>query len=651
MSTYETDSPKWTTVLDVDELSKTESIPWVWRGTRALPRARDPFSEDGKIVTRVMISLSKDGEEAVVVREFDLLTGTFVVDDAFSLPDPAKTRVSYKSRDVLLVGSDFGPGSMTNAGFPKTIREWNRGQDIKNAKVVFEGEQTDVAVTSYIDDERPRGGSLYEIRTRIISTNATNFFVRKLKPEQLLQHDDPKRQKVGEPPDFKELHIPESSEIDFVGNLLVIILRSDWSPEDGTIFVAGSLIYVNSHKFVKYGPKDRIYHVLFEPKEFMSCEDYIVTKDFVVLCVSDTLSSRLEFYKLEKDANKLRLVGLDKKPQMRTMSIRAVDAYDGNMFWLTTCGYTEQITLSLADAANMDTDDKKVIRRTGSEGYILRKLKSLPTCFDASTVEVSQKLATSKDGTKVPYFIISNKNSQSKEKRSPTLLYAYGAFGVSLGPQYAGATGIAWIERGGVYVEAIVRGGGEFGDDWHQAGSREKANSSVEDLVAVAEDLVATKVCSPKTLALRGGSAGAVTVSNAYLSRPDLFGAVHCACPLLDLKRLHSMPCPRNWLDEFGDPDTDHWNEFMKRVSPLQVVDDNVKKYPPALFTTAEQGAIMHPGHARKMVKKLWDKGMGKKWPAFYFETPASATVEEQYAFATSLAYEFLFKKVTKSKK
>ncbi|KAL3915839.1 MAG: hypothetical protein SGILL_005456 [Bacillariaceae sp.] len=644
-------STKWSTVLDVDELSKTEGVPWVWHGSRALPRVRDPLSEDGKRVSRVLILLSKDGKEGVTVREFDLLTNRFLVEDAFSIPDMAKARVSYKSRDVLLVGSDFGPGSMTRAGFPRTIREWYRGTDMKDAKTVFEGEDSDIAVTSYIDDERPRGGGLYEVRTRILGTSASKYWVRKVKPEQLLPHDDPKRQKAGEPPEFKQLLIPESSEIDFLGNLLVIILGSDWSPEDGKNFTAGSMIYVNSHKFVKYGPKDRIYHVLFEPKEFLSCQDYIVTKEFLVLCVSDTMKSRLEFHRLEKDANKLRLVGLDKKPQVRTINVRAVDPYLSNKFWLTTCTYTEPMTLSLADASKMDTDDKKMIRKTGSEGYVLKKLKSLPTYFDSSNVEVCQKLATSKDGTKIPYFVISNKDSEFKEKRNPTLLYAHGSQGVSLGPRYAGPTGIAWIERGGVYVEAIVRGGGEFSESWQRAGIRENAASSVEDLIAVAEDLIAAKICIPKTLALRGGSAGATTVAAAYLSKPDLFGVVHCASPLLDLRRLQAMECPHSWLLELGDPATEDWNKFMKRLSPLHVIDESVNKYPPALFTTAEEGAVVHPGHARKMVKKLWDKGLGKKWPAFYYETPTLASTEEQYAFATTLAYDFLFKKVTKTKK
>ncbi|KAL3913277.1 MAG: hypothetical protein SGILL_006557, partial [Bacillariaceae sp.] len=619
---------------------------------RTLPRACDPFSENGKRVTRVLISLSKENEDEVVVREFDLLAGDFVPNDSFSIRKLSKTRVSYKSRDVLLVGSDFGPGSMTKAGFPKTIREWNRGTAINDAEVVFEGEDSDITVTSYIDDERPRGGGLYEVRTRIISANASKYWVRKVKYEQLLPKDDPKRQKVSEPSGFKELQIPDSSEIDFVGNLLVIILRSDWSPEKGKRFVAGSIVCVNSHKFVKYGAKDRIYHHLFEPKEFLSCDDYIMTKDFLVLSISDTLKSKLEFYKLEKDANKLRLVGLDKKPQMRTINIRAVDPDESNLFWLTTSGYTEPVTLSIADASKIDSDDKKIIRKTGSaESYIVRKLNSLPCHYDASNVEVTQKVTTSKDGARIPYFIVSNKDSQFKGEHNPTLLYAYGSFGVSLGPQYAGLNGIAWVERGGVYVEAIIRGGGEFGDGWHQSGSRENAMKSVEDLTAVAEDLVASSICNAKTLAVRGGSAGALTVTNAYIARPDLFGAVHCTCPVLDLKRLKAMKCPQSWLDEFGDPDTRDWNSFMKRFSPLNAIDESVSKYPPVLFTTAEQEAIVHPGHARKMVKKLWDKGMGKKWPTYYYETTTETSTEEQYAYATTLAYDFLFKKVTKSKK
>jgi prolyl oligopeptidase len=466
MSSYENKHPRWTAVLDVDELASRENTPWVWRGSRVLPRARDSMSENGKRVTRALISLSRGGSDAVVTREFDLLTSEFVIENAFNLQE-AKTRASYKSRDILLVGSDFGPDSLTNAGYPRCIREWVRGTDVMDARVVFEGKKSDIAVSAYIDDQRVRGGGLYEVRTRALTFKTSKYWVRKVKYEHLLTEDDPKRAGAGDPPEFKQLEVPDDSEVDFVGNVLMLTLRSDWSPESGKKFLQDSIIYVNAHKFIKYGPKDRIYHVLFQPSERIACENYSVTKKFLVLSIMENMKSKLEFYKLEKDANKLRLVGMDKNPQIRAINVRAVDPYEGDEFWLTTSGYTEPSTLWLADASKMDSRDKKLVRKTGSEGYIVRKLKALPDQFDATNLDVVQKFVASKDGTEIPYFMILKKGT-TFNKTNPTLLYGYGGFEVSLGPHYVAPTGLAWLERGGVYVEANIRGGGEFGPSWHE---------------------------------------------------------------------------------------------------------------------------------------------------------------------------------------
>lgn len=466
MVSYQSSNPKWTTVLDVDELAQHEGVPWVWKGSRVLPRARDPMSDDGKRVTRALLSLARGSSDAIVLREFDLLTSEFVTENAFTLPE-AKTRASYKSRDVLLVGSDFGPDSLTDSGYPRTIREWVRGTDVNDAPVVFEGKKSDIAVSAYIDDQRVRGGGIYEVRTRALTFSTSKYWVRKVKYEHLLAEDDPQREAAGDPPEFKELEVPDDAEIDFVGNLLMITLRSNWSPEAGKTYSQGSIIYVNAHKFIKYGPKDRLYHVLFKPTERTACENYSVTQKFLILSIMDNVKSKLEFYRLEKDANKLRLVGSDKTSQIRAINVRSVDPYEGDQFWFTTSGYTEPSTLWLADASKMDTEDKKLVRKTGSEGYVLKKLKALPDQFEASNLQVTQKFARSEDGTEIPYFMISKKNL-CFDKSNPTLLYGYGGFEVSLGPHYIAATGLAWLERGGVYVEANIRGGGEFGPAWHE---------------------------------------------------------------------------------------------------------------------------------------------------------------------------------------
>jgi prolyl oligopeptidase len=477
MASYQSETPQWTTVLDVDDLAEKEEMSWVWKGSRVLPRARDPMSGEAggmQVTTRALISLSRGvaghaGSDAVVLREFDLRTCQFVspADNAFTLFE-AKTRASYQSRDVLLVGSDFGPDSLTQSGNPRTIREWVRGTDVNDAPVVFEGEVSDVAVSAYIDDQRVRGGGIYDVRTRALTGTTSKYWVRKVKYEQLLAPDDPQRAGAGAPPEFKQVEVPEDAEIDFVGNLLMISLRSNWEPVPGKKkYYQGSIIYVNAHKFLKYGPKDRIYHELFRPTERTACENYSVTQNFLILSIMDNVKSKLEFYRLEKDANHLRLVGTDKLSQIRAINVRAVDPYQGDEFWFTTSGYTEPSTLWLADASKMDTQDKKIVKKTGSEGYIVRKLKALPCQFNASDLKVVQKIASSKDGTEVPYFMIMKTDTQFN-KKNPTLLYGYGGFEVTLGPHYIAATGMAWLERGGVYVEANIRGGGEFGPGWHE---------------------------------------------------------------------------------------------------------------------------------------------------------------------------------------
>jgi prolyl oligopeptidase len=466
LSSYESDNTDWKGVLDLDKIAEEEDIPWVWRGIRVLPRCRDPSSEDGKMVRRAMITLQREASNTVSVREFDLLTSNFVTDDAFSLPE-GRSRVSYKGRDVLYVASDLDGGSLTTAGNPLTVREWTRGTLLEDAPVVFEGRDSDIGASSYIDDQRLRGGDIFEVQIRSVRLNSSDFFVRKVKAEHLLAKHDPRRKCMSEAGSFQQLQLPGDSQIDFVGNLLLITLCSDWSPEPGEEFKERSVIYVNAHKFIKYGPVDRIYHTLFQPSKGVVCETYHVTKQFLVLSVRDKIKSKLEFYKLEKDANKLRLVGMDKNPQIRVNHVQPLDPYDGDGFWLTTSGYTEPTTVWLADAAKMDSKDKKLIRKTGSEEYMVRKLKALPNQFDSSDIHVMQKFVPSMDGTEIPYFLLMKKGTQL-DRSNPTLLYAYGGFGVTLSPNYAASIGLAWLERGGVYAEANIRGGGEFGPGWHK---------------------------------------------------------------------------------------------------------------------------------------------------------------------------------------
>ena len=488
-----------------------------------MPRSRDPESDNGRIVTRALLSLSRGGSDAAHTKEFDLLTGAFVTDQPFNIPE-AKTRASYKSRDVLLVGSDFGPDSLTDSGYPRTVREWVRGTDIADAPVIFEGDKKDVSVGAYIVDERLWGGGIYEVRSRSMTFYTSKYWMRKLQYEHLLAPADPARAGVTEPSDFVQVDIQEDAEVDFVGKLLLISLRSDWEPvPGGTTYKQGSVIYVEADKFLEQGKEACEYHILFEPTERTAYEYFTVTKNYLVLSTMDNVKSKLKFYKIGNEGSTLTLAGGDPVAQIRDCSVRPLDPYDsdsGDKFWFTTSDFTTPSTLFLADASKVEQDggDKP-------DAYITDTIKSLPPQFDSSDLTVAQQIAISEDGTEIPYFIIQKKDAIMNGK-NPTLLYGYGGFEVSLGPHYIATAGLSWLERGGVYVEANIRGGGEFGPKWHQAALKANRNKAYEDFIAVGEHLISTGVCKPKSLAIRGGSNGKLMSrgAGAFVSRVDVFG-------------------------------------------------------------------------------------------------------------------------------
>jgi prolyl oligopeptidase len=511
-STSESTPTEWTTVLNVDDLAESDGISWVWKGSTPLSRSRDPESDNGRIVTRALLSLSRGGSDAAHTKEFDMIAGSFVTDQPFNIPE-AKTRASYKSRDVLLVGSDFGPDSLTDSGYPRTVREWVRGTDIADAPVVFEGDKKDVSVGAYIVDERLWGGGIYEVRSRSMTFYTSKYWMRKLEYEHLLAPADPARAGVTEPSDFVQVDIQEDAEVDFVGKLLLISLRSDWEPvPGGTTYKQGSVIYVEADKFLEQGKDACEYNVLFEPTERTAYEYFTVTKNYLVLSTMDNVKSKLKFYKIGNEGSTLTLAGGDPLAQIRDCSVRPLDPYDsnsGDKFWFTTSDFTTPSTLFLADASKVEQDggDKP-------DAYITDKIKSLPPQFDSSDLSVAQQIAISKDGTEIPYFIIQKKDAVMNGK-NPTLLYGYGGFEVSLGPHYIATAGLSWLERGGVYVEANIRGGGEFGPKWHQAALKANRNKAYEDFIAVGEHLISTGVCKPKSLAIRGGSNGELYLHDA----------------------------------------------------------------------------------------------------------------------------------------
>jgi prolyl oligopeptidase len=649
MASYKTSDPQWETILDIDALAEQDGVSWVWKGSSSLPRTRDPMSNGGRRVTRTLLSLSRGGADAVHTKEFDLLKEEFVSqeDGGFILPE-AKTSASYKSRDVLFVGSDFGEGSLTDSGYPRVIKEWSRGSNIEDAPVVFEGDKSDVSVSAYINDQGFRGGPIYEVHSRSLTFYTSKRRTRRLKYEHLLSNDDPARKAVEDPEDFIDIDVQPDAGVTFAANMLLISLRSDWKPiPDGQTYSSGSLLYVDANTFLTEGKEACEYNLIFEPTNTTAYEDYTFTKNYFILSIMDNVKTKLTFYKIDDDGSSFKYVGGDKEAQILQIGAGAVDAYDGDKIWFYTSGYTEPSALSLGDASLVENDT------VDDNGYILEKLKSLPDMYDSADLTVQQKFATSEDGTKVPYFIVSKKDI-TLDGSTPTLLYGYGGFEISLGPKYISTVGKAWLERGGVYVEGNIRGGGEYGPNWHQAALKEKRHKAYEDFIAIGEDLVASKICTPSTLAARGGSNGGLLMGMMYTLRPNLFGAIHCAVPLLDMKRFHMLLAGASWMAEYGDPSTSDWDNYLHKYSPYHLIDENNEKYPPMLVTTSTRDDRVHPGHARKMVKKVWDIALknNKDWPLYYYENieggHGGAADAKQSAFMTALAYDFMWDTLSK---
>jgi prolyl oligopeptidase len=597
---YRKADPAWETVLDLDALNATEHTNWVWHGADCLKPAdpKQPWRH-------CLIALSRGGSDADVTREFDLATKQFVP-NGFQRAE-AKGALSWKDVDTVYVGTDFGPGSMTPSGYPRIAKEWKRGTPVDAATVVYEGKPDDVAITAFRDHSRG-----YE---RDFVSRALTFYTDEL----YLRSADGKLVKID---------VPDSAKKSVHRQWLLLELRDPWTIGD-TTWPAGSLI---ATRFDDFMAGKRAFEPLFTPTATASLEGYNWTKNHLLLNVLDNVKSRIKTLAyLDVDSGVLKrgwnasdLVGV---PSIGTVTVAAIDDEESDAYFMTVTDYLTPTTLYLGDV-----------------GQQPERIKATPAFFDASGLEISQHFATSKDGTRVPYFMVAKKNLQL-DGSHPTLLYGYGGFEISLTPSYSGGVGRSWLTRDGkasnnVYVVANIRGGGEFGPRWHQAAMRENRLRAYEDFAAVAEDLIARKVTSPKYLGIQGGSNGGLLVGNMFVLYPQLFGAVVCQVPLLDMKRYSHMLAGASWMAEYGDPDTADW-DFIKTFSPYQNVSKGVA-YPPVLFMTSTRDDRVHPGHARKMMARMLEQGHD----VLYYENieggHGGAADNQQLATMSALAYVFL---------
>ena len=586
---YKQEAPDWEIVLDFDQLANDEGIDWVYGGHSMLRPTND----------RALIHLSKGGGDAIEIREFDLEQGQFL-DDGFSIPE-GKSKVTWAGRDRLLVGADFGEDTLTDSGYPMTIREWLRGTPLAAAKEIFRGEPSDVFTFSMNDPT-----NLYR---EMYIWRAVDFFSSKF----FVYRDD----------QIVPINKPDSADAAVNRGLLFLRLKKDWTSDDIS-YVAGSLLVGNVDRNLgKLHNLDQ----LFKPCPNRILESWDVTNDAILLQISENVRSLV--YVAKETTHGWELNQTSSTQGFVNESGQALDTLTSNQYLLFTESYITPPTLSLVDPEHAP-----------------QVLKRAPRAFAASALTTTQHWATSADGTQIPYFETRRTNSTEVQ---PTLLYGYGGFEISLLPQYAPNLGVGWLERGGTHIVANIRGGGEFGPAWHRAALREKRHKAFEDFIAVAEDLIARGITTKQKLGIQGGSNGGLLMGNMYTQRPDLFGAVVCQVPLLDMKRFHLLLAGASWMAEYGDPDNPEDWAYLQNFSPYHNVQAKTT-YPPLLITTSTRDDRVHPGHARKMVARLQELGKDITYYENMVGGHAGATDNSQRAFLLTLIYEYLWQKLNPSK-
>ncbi|ALN59880.1 prolyl oligopeptidase family serine peptidase [Lysobacter enzymogenes] len=590
LAEYRKEQPAWETVIDLDALNREENEQWVWHGADCL---RPDYQ-------RCLVALSRGGSDADVTREFDLASKTWVK-DGFFRPE-AKGSLGWIDRDHVYVATDFGKGTMTTSGYNRTVRLWTRGTPMADAKLVYEGKDTDMSVDAYHD---PTKGFERDFVRRTLAFYNDELYLR------------------GKDGKLTKIDLPNSASKYAYREWLMAELRDPYEA-GGKQYPAGSLIAIGFDDFMA-GKRD--FTVLFAPTATTSLASAAWTRNHLVLNVLDDVKYKLSV--LTPGPGEWKRSEFVGAPAFGTVSVSGVDADESDAVWLSVSDYLTPTTLAIAQV-----------------GQKPETLKTNPSYFDASKDVIEQHFASSKDGTRVPYFVVRPKDLKYDGK-APTLLYGYGGFEISLTPNYSGSIGKGWLEKGGVYVVANIRGGGEYGPRWHQAALKANRHKAYEDFAAVGRDLIARKITSTPHLGVQGGSNGGLLTGNMLTQYPELFGAVVVQVPLLDMKRYSHLLAGASWMAEYGDPDTADWS-FVQTFSPYHLFDAK-REYPPVIFMTSTKDDRVHPGHARKMAAKMLDAG---KSNVRYYENieggHGGAANNAQSAHMNALAYTFLWEQLAK---
>ena len=588
LESYKNGNPVWETLLDIDELSETDDVKWVYKGSSGLYPDYNRF----------LVQLSNGGGDAVVTKEFDVNRKQFIA-NGFSINE-SKGSARYVGENTLIVATDFGEGTMTTSGYPRQVKLWKRGTSLKDAQLIYEGESTDAGSTSgYVLRD---GNQAYTYVYRNLTTFSSQRMV-------WLNNK------------IIKLDIPEdASPNGILNNQFIIQLKSDWTVNTKT-YKTGTLLSLNFKELLK---GNKVIQLIIEPDEFSSISGISTTKNKLLLNLLTDVTGQLYIYTFNNGKWTNQRVNT---PDYGTIWIGGTDDLSDQYFF-NFMNFITPSTLFYADADN----------------NTFKTYKSLPAFFDASKYEVKQYKAKSKDGTMVPYFMVAAKDMKN-DGTNPTLVYAYGGFEVSQSPFYSATFGVSWLDKGGVFVLANIRGGGEYGPKWHQAGLKEKRQNVFDDLYAVSEDLISKKVSSPKHLGAMGGSNGGLLVGVAFTQRPDLYNAIVCQVPLLDMQRYNKLLAGASWMGEFGNPDVPEEWEYIKKYSPYHNLKEDMD-YPEVYFGTSTRDDRVHPGHARKMVAKMNDMG----YKTYYYENTegghAGSSTNEQRAKSGALTFSYLLMKL-----
>ncbi len=578
LESYRSDTPDWDVLIDLDELARADGENWVWAGANVI----EPE------YSRALISLSRGGSDAAVLGEFDLTTREFVL-DGFTLPE-AKSQVSWVDLDTVLVGTDFGADSLTESGYPRLVKRWRRNQPLAEAETVFAGARSDVTAAASAD--RTPG---FERTFLVRALDFYNDQVYELRGAELVHLD-----------------VPTDASVSAHREWLLIELRTDWHT-GVTGYRGGSLLAATYDEFLS-GTAQLC--VVFEPDEHSSLNQYAWTRDRLVMVTLVDVASRVD---IVTPGSWERHPVTDVSPNTNTVIAGADDTGD-------------EIFL---DSSGFDTPSRLL---HGSVGEPLHPIKSAPSFFDAEYIDVTQHFVGSADGTAIPYFTV---RPSALRGPGPTLLTGYGGFETSITPAYSGVLGRLWLAHGGTLVVANIRGGGEYGPHWHSQAVRSGRHKVAEDFAAVATDLTDRGITTPAQLGARGGSNGGLLMGVMLTRFPELFGALVCQVPLLDMRRFHLLLAGASWVAEYGNPDDPEDWKFIAEYSPYHNISAE-RPYPPVLMTTSTRDDRVHPGHARKMTAALEAAGH-RVW---YYENieggHAGAADNAQTAFREALCFSFL---------